>query len=572
MLITILVFVLLLTPCVQAETYFVNVAAPLGLAEDTRGRGTTVIDFNCDGYEDIFVTAFNDQNFLYMNDPAQGGFVEVAQEYGLDYSGMYSATASIADVNNDMRPDILVSLCGGFDHPLLYINQGTFFDEIHEYAGLFYHNRGPSCSFVALRGKTMLDIYSSATFFAHNGDLTYTDITQRVGLSGIHDTYCPNFIDIDFDMDMDLFLALNHSTPGYLFRYVDSAYVDITNNNNLGYFPIGEGAAFGDCDNDGDPDLYISAGLSYPNSLFENDGTGYFIDRSEYSGTNSSRYCRAGVWGDVNHDGFLDLFVVSGTLDHMYINLSNGVFEDQAASMGIVENIEQFSAVMFDYDNDGDLDIFTPGINGALSIMYQNQTNDDNWLKFRIVGGPRNRSAIGAKVFLFRAGHLWDPEHLLGSRYVQALSGELSQSSQIVHFGVPQDGPFDVGALFIEENPGVIYGVSKGTMHDIYAGQIVEVDSEGNSSVVPRNFDFEISCYPIPTNSRISIKVTLAEKRNVKLGVYNICGQKVHDINFGSIEDSAIRSVDVSDLASGVYFVKLADSKAVASSRFMVLK
>ncbi|MBD3170706.1 MAG: T9SS type A sorting domain-containing protein [candidate division Zixibacteria bacterium] len=570
---TVLTVLLALSNAVNADTYFTEVAEEFGFTDLTHSRGTTVIDFNCDGYEDLFLTAFYSQNFLYMNLAGQG-FVEVAHEYGLDYSGYSSATASIADVNNDMRPDILVALANSIDHPLLYINMGDRFNEIHEYADLFYVNRGPSCSFVAVRGKTMLDIYSSTTFFAHDGDMTYTDITDSIGLSGANDVYCPNFIDIDGDMDMDMYMALNHTTPGCLFRYENSQYIEITNNTNLDSLPQGEGVTFADYDNDGDPDFFLSAGGDSC-SLFNNDGTGYFTEVSDYAGANCPEYNRAAVWGDVNHDGFLDLYVTvvdGGRHDYMLINNGEGRFEDMSVQMGITDSTEQFSVVMLDFDNDGDLDIFTPGIGYHLPLLYRNETNNNNFIKIKLVGGISNRSAIGAQVFLYRGGHLGDPVHLLGSRYVQALSGELSVTSQIIHFGVPEEGPFDVYAAFIGGDPAIMYGVHKGNTYELHSGGIVGVDDDANGQSRPGDFNIEIKCFPTPTNSRVNIEVTADIKSDVVLDMYNIRGQKVRNINMGPVRTTAIESIDVSDLSSGIYFVRPEGAERTSSGKFVLLK
>ncbi|MBD3170707.1 MAG: T9SS type A sorting domain-containing protein [candidate division Zixibacteria bacterium] len=569
----IILLLILLPSTAMAETYFVDVAESVGLAVYANARGTAVLDANNDGYEDIMVMSHNTQNYLFIN---HGGahFVEESSIWGVNQSNRNGESVCVADVNNDGYHDLL---CVNSDAslPFLYLNvAGEEFTEIAEYAGLHYApGGGISGSFVAVTGKSMLDVFVSNRYFAHNGNLQYLDITGEIGLSGCSDIFAPVFIDIDGDIDMDLYLAQNHSSPGHLFRLVDSSYVDITSNNSNGAFPKGEGIAFGDYDNDGDPDLYIGAGYDEPCYLFRNDGTGYFEDVSEESGTNGTPYCRCSTWGDLDHDGDLDLYVVvvEDRRDYLYINQNDGTFIDQSSDLGVDVISEGLGAAFLDYDLDGDLDIFVTGLDEFRCRLYRNETNNDNYLKIRIVGPANNRFGVGAVVYLYEGGHMGDPMYLLGSRYVQSLSGLMSTTSQIVHFGVPGDGPFDVFAAFVSGEPGILYGVHKGTTQTLHSGGIVNVGDEPGQ-IHPGNFDIGIRCFPTPTNSRVNIEVTADSKSDVVLDMYNIRGQKVRNINVGPVRTTAVKSVDVSDLSSGIYFIRPHETDNTSSAKFVLLK
>ncbi len=123
-----------------------------------------------------------------------------------------------------------------------------------------------------------------------------------------------------------------------------------------------QAAAWGDYDGDGDLDLYVgneaSEAHEYPSQLFRNRGDGTFQDVAEQAGVANLRYAKGVAWGDVDNDGDLDLYVSNFGANRLYVNVG-GVFEDTAVRAGVTEpERESFATWFFDYDNDGDLDIY----------------------------------------------------------------------------------------------------------------------------------------------------------------------------------------------------------------------
>ncbi len=123
-----------------------------------------------------------------------------------------------------------------------------------------------------------------------------------------------------------------------------------------------QAAAWGDYDGDGDLDLYVgneaSEAHEYPSQLFRNRGDGTFEDVAATAGVSNLRYAKGVAWGDVDNDGDLDLYVSNFGANRLYLN-DGGVFLDAAVRTGVTEpERESFATWFFDYDNDGDLDLY----------------------------------------------------------------------------------------------------------------------------------------------------------------------------------------------------------------------
>ena len=121
-------------------------------------------------------------------------------------------------------------------------------------------------------------------------------------------------------------------------------------------------AAWGDYDGDGDLDLYVgneaSEAHEYPSQLFRNQGDGTFEDVAAEAGVDNLRYAKGAAWGDADNDGDLDLYVSNFGANRLYLN-EGGRFQDVAVRAEVTEpERESFATWFFDYDNDGDLDIY----------------------------------------------------------------------------------------------------------------------------------------------------------------------------------------------------------------------
>ncbi|MDE2850861.1 MAG: CRTAC1 family protein [Acidobacteriota bacterium] len=140
-------------------------------------------------------------------------------------------------------------------------------------------------------------------------------------------------------------------------------FVDVTEAARLAdpAYPT-QTAAWGDYDGDGDLDLYVgneaTEAHSYPSQLFRNQGDGTFEDVAASAGVTNLRYAKGVAWGDADNDGDLDLYVSNFGSNRLYVN-ADGTFVDAAVQVGVTEpERESFASWFFDYDHDGDLDLY----------------------------------------------------------------------------------------------------------------------------------------------------------------------------------------------------------------------
>lgn len=208
-------------------------------------------------------------------------------------------------------------------------------------------------------------------YFRNNGDGTFTERTKEANLEGI--TSGINMFQADFDNDGDLDVVLLRGAwlhdggrhPNSLLKnHGDGSFIDVAFAAGVGepMLPSSQ-ADWADIDNDGDLDLFVgnetTPEITAPCQLFRNEGNGTFVDIAKEAGVDNVGYTKGVSFGDYDNDGLPDLSV--SNLDrenHLYHNLGNGRFEDVAPRLGMTHPIASFGTWFWDYDNDGNLDLF----------------------------------------------------------------------------------------------------------------------------------------------------------------------------------------------------------------------
>ena len=198
-----------------------------------------------------------------------------------------------------------------------------------------------------------------------SGAIRFTDVTGVAGvaLEGLT-TESVAWGDYDNDGDEDLYLT--NDGPNRLFRNDgDDRFTDVTLSTGVGSPAFSVGAAFGDLDNDGDLDLYVVNFQRGLDVLYRNDGpvgpngTHVFSDATVISGTVIERSSRGVALLDFDRDGLLDIYVMSIGANVLYWNQGNLTFVDLAAQAGVEAPATGVGVVASDVDGDGWLDIFT---------------------------------------------------------------------------------------------------------------------------------------------------------------------------------------------------------------------
>ena len=218
-------------------------------------------------------------------------------------------------------------------------------------------------------------------YLQNNGDGTFDDATLEAGLEGIVGGL--NLASADYDNDglADVLVLRGAWTrdpiPNSLLRSNgDGSFTDVTEAAGLLRGAPTQTGAWGDYDNDGDVDLFVGneslTGSTYPSELYANNGDGTFTDVARQAGVQAVGFVKGAAWGDIDNDGRLDLFLSRlGEPNLLFRNRGPSpdgrwTFRDVTVAAGVEEPRNSFPTWFFDYDNDGWLDLFVAGYRAFL--------------------------------------------------------------------------------------------------------------------------------------------------------------------------------------------------------------
>jgi len=207
-------------------------------------------------------------------------------------------------------------------------------------------------------------------YFQNGGDSTFSEKTTEAGLTGLFGGLNLIQADYDNDGDTDIFVLrgawLEEVGRGYPNSLLQNdgkgRFLDVTFEAGLGenHFPT-QTAAWADYDNDGDADLYVG-NENLASQLFRNNGDGTFTDVARQAGVTNDDFAKAVIWGDYDGDRLPDLYVSNfGGPNRLYHNNGGGTFTDVAADAGVTYPFKSFPAWFWDFNNDGNLDLFVSG-------------------------------------------------------------------------------------------------------------------------------------------------------------------------------------------------------------------
>ncbi|MDX1702203.1 MAG: VCBS repeat-containing protein, partial [Melioribacteraceae bacterium] len=332
--------------------------------------------------------------FYALESHSQILFEDKAQELGINITGSYSSVlggVSFFDYNNDGWDDLTFASKENIPVKFFQNNSGNFTEQMfnisilgHSKQVLWvdYDNDGDNDLFV-----TKLD--GPNKLYQNDGSFTFTDVTVDAGFPSINMyTYGASFGDYDNDGNLDLFLSNKDDSfliPNKLYRnngngtFTDvSITAGISTSGHLSFC-----SSFFDFDKDGFQDIYISNDrFANKNILYKNDGDGTFTDVSLSSGTDIAANAMSTTIDDYNNDGWLDIYVTN-TSEGNYLlkNNGDGTFTNVASSTGTIFNSIGWGANFFDADNDTDMDLYVSSMiddssSGLLTTaFYKCQSN-----------------------------------------------------------------------------------------------------------------------------------------------------------------------------------------------------
>src|SRR2546421_2245311 len=443
---------------------FEDVTEKAGLQGVGYGMGVAVGDYDNDGFEDLFVTAYGG-NKLYHNN-GDGTFTDVTEKAGVSGSG-WSTSAAWVDLDGDGLLDLVV---------LRYVQWD--FDDI--WCG--EHKEG-------FRSYCHPDIFQPvAPLVYHNdGNGRFTEVSQKIGLSKPGKGLGIAIADYDRDGHMDLFVA-NDSTLEFLYHNKgDGTFEEVGLLSQVavdgdGRTYAGMGVDFADYNNDGLPDIVVTSLANQRYALYKNDGDGLFSYVTITSGLGQVTMPHSG-WGirfiDYDNDGWKDLLVAQGhDLDTVELtspnlhyrepmslirNTANGFVDVSAESGSAFQQpwVARGLAVG-DIDNDGRVDAVVTTNDGGLHVLHNETATKNHWLTLKLVGRKSNRDAIGAEVQLKSSAGIQLATVSTGGSY-------LSSSDKRVHFGLGPDTR--LATIEIRWPSGV-----QQTLHEVAADEILQVD------------------------------------------------------------------------------------------------
>jgi hypothetical protein len=466
---------------------------------ESSGSGVTVFDYDGDGWMDLYMMngtwlegisdeegrVFKDSpNRLYRN-RGNGTFEEVSEKAGVD-DRHWSMAAGPIDIDRDGDQDLYLL---NYGPNRFYLNQGngTFVDKAGE-LGLVgpdslngFVKWSVGVSFWDYNGDGRLDAFvgnflafdpeyvsptlpdmmphpseyagQASLMYEQQRDGTFREVTESLGLF-YPDSKCMGLTVFDFDSDgdLDLFQGNDHQA-NFMFRNDGGTFEEVGVEIGVAVNSHGQGTgsmhgAIGDVDGDGLIDLLVPD-LRY-GALYRNRGQGSYEDITEQSGI-AAAFGGKGQWAtalfDYDNDGDLDLFSANGNGEELILqypllmeNDGSGFFTDvgRKASPYFKEKRSGRAAVTWDYDNDGDLDLVVSHVDlKARAVLLRNNCNNGNhWLGLTLEGREGPATAIGATVVVHRENR--------SSVFVnQWATTYLSNSDPRLHIGLGNDPVID---------------------------------------------------------------------------------------------------------------------------------
>lgn len=436
---------------------------------DWSSGGAAAADFDQDGWVDLYVTRPYEPDLLYRN-LGTGSFVDVAASVGLA-NQTHDIGAAWADVDNDGDLDLYVTTIGELRHKLFINHAGHFVDEAEARGAALldgYVQTGTTAAFGDYDNDGWLDLYvgdwhttaigpqaSHARLLHNRGEAqpgVFDDVTVQAGVDvdlvyqtadgGIDGTFVlsAGFADLDSDGWLDLLLPSDFDCSRLFWNQGEGSFLDTTWASGVGTDENGMGSAVADFDRDGDLDWFVTS-ITGPfktgNRLYAYAGGRQFDDATDFAGVRNGDWGWGAAFLDQDNDADLDLVMTNGWNGTLYLedpmvawtNQGDGTMIPSPDELGFVDQHQGRALLTFDYDRDGDLDVFVAN-NAAAPLLLRNDTiNANHWLQVDVRGTASNRDALGARVWVTAGGITQLHEVGTGSLY-------LGHSERVAHFGL----------------------------------------------------------------------------------------------------------------------------------------
>ncbi|MGA1607705.1 MAG: CRTAC1 family protein [Planctomycetota bacterium] len=417
------------------------------------GAGVACADFDGDGDVDLLVPSAAGQPILYFRNDGTQGFTDASATAGLGLSSQPTAVA-VADFDNDGDADCVVA---NWRRPMqFFVNDGTgrFTDQALA-LGVAQSTSAWSLSFGDYDRDGFVDLYvgnreyqstssgEANILFRNLGGSGFTDVAPRAGVDHFGLTYAAPFFDYNEDGWPDLFVANDKGAlgvPNTIYaNNGDGTFSDAGPNLNASQAIDGMGVDFLDVFCDGGVDVFCTDSPVDHLFLRWNPATGRYVDDTYTFGMTGLGVGWATHWFDSDNDGWQDLFIVHNGSPNQLLrhpgNSAPGPWADVGFPSGLGTFYPQYTATLFDYDNDGRMDIVQRfpvgrGFQSPVGLsVHRNEEPPAHWLKIRTRGTTSNRDGLGARVVVRTGTHTQ-------RQWVRSGTGYLSSRDMRLHFGL----------------------------------------------------------------------------------------------------------------------------------------
>ncbi len=548
------------TPARARALTFTNVTSAAGfsyahgysgvVSEARRAAGGVAVgDYDRDGWYDLYVVRGNIGPNLLFRNLGNGTFQEVGAAAGVNINAANGCGPTFGDYNGDGWLDLII---GGIDPtlPRLFRNQGNgTFAEVTSGCGISTILNTFACTFGDYDLDNDLDLFlshwgpigSPDHLWRNNGNGTFTSADWDADLAILGDegadySFTANFADINNDHYPDLLVAADFDRTKVFLNDGDGTFTNVT--NGVISDENGMGGAVGDYDNDGDLDWFVSSvwdpngvpegswGVT-GNRLYRNVGAGVFQDVTAAAGVRQGWWGWGSSFADFNNDGNLDLLHVNGWTtaefdrDSTRVFLSNGnaTFTEMSYALGLRDVGQGRGVACFDYDRDGDLDIFIANNGSGPSFFRNDGGNALKYLSVRLAGPSPNTEGIGARIFVTAGGVTQMREIRCGNNYV-------SQDPAAAHFGL--GSATLITELRVEWADGEVTVLnSLAPNQNLVLDQNATGVSAGAGSTPLESAIQLAGGAPNPFGASTTIRFRLPQRSDVSLRVYSLAGRHV---------------------------------------------
>ena len=543
---------------------------------------------------------------------------------------------SLCDFDRDGNLDLFVAVRGG-GHRLLRNLGDLYFVDVTKGSGIDSASASVLGMWADVDNDGLPDLFTASSqasqLFRNSEQGLFQDMSSAADGFGQEQVLAALWSDVDRDGFVDLYLACFNSQNALYRNRNGTAFENVigyTGANDV--YEKAMGGAFADYDNDGDPDLYLVHDNFQPATLYQNRGDGSFRNRAGQAGVDYTGHGMAPVFGDFDNDGFLDIYVTNLDSNYIFFNNGDGTFTNTTGTSGVGDRGMGWGVTAFDYDNDGWLDIYVANASsfppGADNVLYRNLGNrlfavvtkhagvsswgeghgcasgdlnndgfidlvvsndqgsngveifinrggDGHYLQVELEGTRSNRYAIGARVEVF-AGSLRQMREISGG------SGWLSQDSPVLHFGLGQHSQID--SLRIRWPNG-----DRVRLTDLAADQRLYIKEEMTTGInaapaIPGTF-LLLGATPNPflpgkqhRKMDVVIEVAAANGAQLAVAIYDVLGRKIKSfpkrtylpgrqrITWTGYNDHGRR------VANGFYFIRISDRQRSFIQKIVVLQ